>query len=65
MRPWESAGVGGRGAGAPGRTLGDHPTHGGAITVRAGRVGPDVDHGQGNAALPKSRLPADQVLTRL
>ncbi|MDE1567715.1 type I DNA topoisomerase [Aquabacter sediminis] len=46
---------GGRGgAAATGRSLGDHPTLGGAITVRAGRFGPYVNHGKVNATLPKS-----------
>ncbi|MEP9351253.1 type I DNA topoisomerase [Xanthobacter sp. KR7-225] len=52
-----SRGRGGRGAAAPGRTLGDHPTHGGAITVRPGRFGPYVNHGKVNATLPKSTDP--------
>ena len=47
-------GSGGRGAAAPGRTLGDHPTLGGPITVRAGRFGPYVNNGKINATLPKS-----------
>jgi len=50
----QSKGRGGRGAATPGRTLGDHPTHGGPITVRPGRFGPYVNHGKVNATLPKS-----------
>jgi DNA topoisomerase-1 len=51
----QSKGRGGRGgAAAAGRTIGDHPTLGGAITVRAGRFGPYVNHGKVNATLPKS-----------
>lgn len=50
----QSKGRGGRGAATAGRTLGDHPVHGGPITVRAGRFGPYVNHGKINATLPKS-----------
>ncbi|WP_029006159.1 type I DNA topoisomerase [Azorhizobium doebereinerae] len=53
----QAKGRGGRGAAAPGRTLGDHPTEGGAITVRAGRFGPYVNHGKINATLPKAQDP--------
>jgi DNA topoisomerase-1 len=35
-----------------GRSLGDHP-EGGAVTVRAGRFGPYINHGKVNATLPK------------
>jgi DNA topoisomerase-1 len=50
----QSKGRGGRGGAPAGRTLGDHPVHGGPITVRAGRFGPYVNHGKVNATLPKS-----------
>ena len=36
-----------------GRALGDHPTLGGAITVRRGRFGAYVNHGKINATLPR------------
>ncbi|WP_127089699.1 type I DNA topoisomerase [Aquabacter cavernae] len=52
---------GGRGAAPAGRTLGDHPS-GGAITVRAGRFGPYVNHGKVNATLPKSTDPETLTL---
>ena len=48
----------GRGAAAPGRTLGDHPTRGGAMVVRDGRYGPYVSWGKVNATLPKGSDPA-------
>ena len=35
-----------------GRVLGDHP-EGGAVSVKAGRFGPYVNHGKTNATLPK------------
>ncbi|MDI4662911.1 type I DNA topoisomerase [Xanthobacter autotrophicus] len=53
----QSKGRGGRGAATPGRTLGDHPTLGGPVTVRPGRFGPYVNHGKVNATLPKSADP--------
>jgi len=40
------------GAGS-GRALGDHPTLGGPITVKQGRFGAYVNHGNVNATLPK------------
>ncbi len=49
----EKQAKGGRGGATAGRNLGDHPS-GGAITVRAGRFGPYVNHGKVNATLPKS-----------
>lgn len=58
----QSRGRGGRGAAPAGRTLGDHPTEGGAITVRAGRFGPYVNHGKINATLPKSQDPDSLTL---
>ncbi|MGQ3674726.1 type I DNA topoisomerase [Xanthobacter sp. TB0139] len=48
-----SKGRGGRGAPA-GRELGEHPTLGGSVTVRAGRFGPYANHGKINATLPKT-----------
>jgi DNA topoisomerase-1 len=45
----------GNGAGA-GRVLGDHPD-GGAVTVKAGRFGPYVNHGNVNATLPRGTPP--------
>ena len=39
------------------KSLGDHPTEGGAITVRDGRYGPYVNHGKINATLPKDMVP--------
>ncbi|MFS8038430.1 type I DNA topoisomerase [Xanthobacter sp. AM11] len=53
----QSKGRGGRGAAAPGRVVGEHPTLGGPITVRAGRFGPYANHGKVNATLPKSMDP--------
>ena len=44
----------------PLKTLGDHPTLGGAITVHAGKYGPYVKHGAVNATLPKT-LPPETV----
>lgn len=57
----EKQAKGGRGAAPAGRTLGDHPS-GGAITVRAGRFGPYVNHGKVNATLPKSMDPDSLTL---
>ena len=44
------------------KTLGDHPTEGGAITVRDGRYGPYVNHGKVNATLPRGMDPASVTL---
>ncbi|MEZ0214542.1 MAG: type I DNA topoisomerase, partial [Xanthobacteraceae bacterium] len=52
-----SKGPGGRRGTPAGRALGDHPTLGGAITVRPGRFGPYVNHGKVNATLPKGSDP--------
>jgi len=41
-----------KGAGAA-KTLGNHPQDGRAITLRSGRFGPYVQHGQVRATLPK------------
>ncbi|MGR7996877.1 MULTISPECIES: type I DNA topoisomerase [unclassified Xanthobacter] len=58
----QSKGRGGRGAAPAGRELGEHPTLGGAITVRAGRYGPYVNHGKVNATLPKTTDPEGLTL---
>ena len=42
------------------KTLGEHPTAGGPVTVRDGRYGPYVNHGKVNATLPKD-MAADAV----
>ena len=47
------AGGGRRGGASSGRSLGEHPEAGGAVTVRAGRYGPYVNHAKINATLPK------------
>jgi DNA topoisomerase-1 len=49
------------GAGS-GRALGDHPTLGGAVTVKQGRFGPYVNHGKINATLPKGTPPESLTL---
>ena len=51
-----------RGRTDPGRALGEHPTLGGPITVRAGRFGPYVNHGKVNATLPRDLKPEDVTL---
>ena len=40
-----------------GRALGEHPTLGGAVTVKQGRFGAYVNHGKVNATLPKGTDP--------
>src|SRR5207253_1929789 len=50
-----------RGGASAGRALGDHP-EGGAVTVRAGRFGPYVNHGSVNANLPRGSNPDDLTL---
>ncbi len=45
-----------------GRALGDHPTLGGAVTVKQGRFGAYVNHGKVNATLPKGSDPARLTL---
>jgi DNA topoisomerase-1 len=45
-----------------GRALGEHPTLGGAITVKQGRFGPYVNHGKINATLPKGTPPESLTL---
>ena len=50
----KESGAGARRFGAgSGRALGEHPTLGGAVTVKEGRFGPYVNHGKINATLPK------------
>ena len=50
----KESGTGGRRFGAgSGRPLGDHPTLGGAVSVKEGRFGAYVNHGKINATLPK------------
>jgi DNA topoisomerase-1 len=50
----KESGEGGRRFGAgSGRALGDHPTLGGAVSVKEGRFGAYVNHGKINATLPK------------
>jgi DNA topoisomerase-1 len=51
---------GGRGTPKALKTLGDHPSEGGPVTVRDGRYGPYVNHGKVNATLPKD-VSADSV----
>jgi DNA topoisomerase-1 len=47
----------GRGAGDPGRSLGEHPEKKGAVVVKNGRYGPYVSHGGVNATLPSDKAP--------
>jgi DNA topoisomerase I len=50
----KESGAGGRRFGAgSGRALGEHPTLGGAVSVKEGRFGAYVNHGKINATLPK------------
>ncbi len=59
-----AGGGGGRGRATPKalKTLGDHPTAGGPITVRDGKYGPYVNHGKINATLPKDVKPEDVTM---
>jgi DNA topoisomerase-1 len=50
------------GGAAPARALGDHPTEGGAVTIKAGRYGPYVNHGKINATLPRDADPTSFTL---
>ncbi|WP_316861650.1 type I DNA topoisomerase [uncultured Cohaesibacter sp.] len=45
------------------KELGEHPD-GGAITVKAGRYGPYVNHGKINATLPKDLKPEDVTMEK-
>jgi DNA topoisomerase I len=59
----KESGVGGRRFGAgSGRALGEHPTLGGAVSVKEGRFGAYVNHGKINATLPKGTDPAALTL---
>jgi DNA topoisomerase-1 len=60
----KESGLTGRRFGAdatPGKALGDHPD-GGAVTIKAGRYGPYVNHGKVNATLPKEVDPTTLTL---
>jgi DNA topoisomerase-1 len=46
----------------PGRSLGDHPTKGGAIVAKNGRYGPYVSHAGVNATLPRDKTPETVTL---
>jgi DNA topoisomerase-1 len=50
------------GRGSPGRVLGDHPSLGGAVSVKEGRFGAYVNHGKINATLAKGTDPASLTL---
>ena len=53
----------GRGRAAPSALKSfEHPTEGGAISVRGGRYGPYVNHGKVNATLPRNLKPEDVTL---
>jgi DNA topoisomerase-1 len=58
----ESGGGGRRFGAGSGRALGEHPTLGGAVTVKEGRFGPYVNHGKVNATLAKGTDPATLTL---
>jgi DNA topoisomerase I len=46
----------------PGRSLGDHPTKGGAVVAKKGRYGPYVSHDGVNATLPSDKTPETVTL---
>jgi DNA topoisomerase-1 len=52
----KESGAGGfrRGAADPGRALGEDPSNGKSIVVKAGRFGPYVTDGETNATIPKT-----------
>jgi DNA topoisomerase-1 len=54
----------GRAATNPGRELGDDPTNGAKVTVKAGRFGAYVTDGEYNATIPKSEDEATITLER-
>ncbi len=54
----------GRAAANPGRELGDDPTNGAKVTVKAGRFGAYVTDGEYNATIPKSEDEATITLAR-
>ncbi|THD50099.1 MAG: type I DNA topoisomerase [Bradyrhizobium sp.] len=58
----ESGASRGRFGADAGRAIGDHPTLGGAISLRQGRFGAYVNHGKVNATLPKGTDPAAVTL---
>ncbi len=58
----ESGAGRGRFGAEAGRALGDHPTHGGAVTLKQGRFGAYVNHGKVNATLPKGSDAASLTL---
>jgi DNA topoisomerase I len=59
----KESGAGGQRYGAgSGRALGDHPTLGGAVSVKEGRFGAYVNHGKINATLAKGTDPATLTL---
>jgi DNA topoisomerase-1 len=47
----------GQGRGAPGKLIGNHPEDGKAITLKAGRYGHYVQHGQVRATIPRDTEP--------
>ncbi|MBM6594183.1 type I DNA topoisomerase [Microvirga pudoricolor] len=58
----KESGAGGfrRGAADPGRALGEDPSNGKAVVVKAGRFGPYVTDGETNATIPKA-MSADAI----
>jgi DNA topoisomerase-1 len=55
-------GRGRRFGGDPGKSLGEHPDHGGPIVVKNGRYGPYVSHAGVNATLPSDMTPDSVTL---
>jgi DNA topoisomerase-1 len=53
----KESGASSRFGGDSGRALGEHPTLGGAVSVRRGRFGVYVNHGKVNATLPRGTSP--------
>jgi DNA topoisomerase-1 len=58
----KESGASSRFGGDSGRPLGDHPTLGGAVSVRRGRFGVYVNHGKVNATLPRGTNPETVTL---